>query len=50
MISEANHYTLFIGLAKKFLPHLDVDKRWNEFLDFEGEIIARFGKKETIHG
>lgn len=50
MISEANHYTLFLQLARKYVPHLDVDKRWEEFLVYEGEIIRHFGKKETIHG
>ena len=39
MISEANHYTLFIKLAKQYANGIDVDKRWQEFLDYEGEII-----------
>lgn len=50
MISEANHYTLFIKLAKKYSERVDVDKRWNEFLEYEGKIIQKYGKKETIHG
>ncbi|HNS11321.1 MAG TPA: tRNA-(ms[2]io[6]A)-hydroxylase [Bacteroidia bacterium] len=50
MISEANHYTLFLGLAKKYARGVDIDKRWQEFLDFEASIIGNFGKKETIHG
>ncbi len=50
MISEANHYTLFLHLARKYVSHLDVEKRWEEFLIYEGEIIQRFGVKETIHG
>ena len=50
MISEANHYTLFIALAKKYAQGVDIDKRWQEFLDFEASIIGKFGKKETIHG
>jgi tRNA-(ms[2]io[6]A)-hydroxylase len=28
----------------------DVDKRWKEFLEYEAEVIANYGKKETIHG
>src|SRR4051812_35985403 len=37
MISEANHYTTFIGFARQYGGSVDVDKRWKEFLDFEGE-------------
>lgn len=50
MISEANHYTLFIGFARKYGIGVDVDKRWNEFLDYEAEVISRYGKNETVHG
>ena len=50
MISEANHYTLFIKLAKKHAAGEDVDKRWKEFLEYEASIIIKYGKEETIHG
>ncbi|WP_369806252.1 tRNA-(ms[2]io[6]A)-hydroxylase [Desertivirga arenae] len=50
MISEATHYTTFIKLAKKYGEGIDVDKRWEEFLSFEAEVIQNYGKKETIHG
>lgn len=50
MISEANHYTTFIGFAKQYADGIDVEKRWQEFLDYEGEIIKQFGVKETMHG
>ena len=50
MISEANHYTVFIGFAKKYAEEVDVDKRWQEWLDYEAEVISNYGKKETIHG
>lgn len=50
MISEATHYTMFIKLAKKYAAGEDVDKRWQEFLDYEATIIAKYGNKETIHG
>lgn len=50
MISEANHYTVFIGFARKYGTGVDVDARWKEFLAYEAEVIARYGKKETIHG
>jgi len=50
MISEAGHYTLFIKLAKKYTAGIDVDKRWNEMLDFEASVIKNYGKTEKIHG
>ena len=50
MISEANHYTTFIGFARQYAGGEDVEKRWKEFLEYEGKIIQQFGKKETIHG
>jgi tRNA 2-(methylsulfanyl)-N6-isopentenyladenosine37 hydroxylase len=50
MISEAGHYTTFLGFARKYSEKVDVDKRWKEWLDFEGELITNYGKTETIHG
>jgi tRNA 2-(methylsulfanyl)-N6-isopentenyladenosine37 hydroxylase len=50
MISEANHYRVFIEFARKYAGKEKADKRWKEFLDFEAIIIKNFGVKETIHG
>jgi len=50
MISEASHYTTFIKFAKKYSEKTDVDKRWKEWLDFEGQLILNYGKNETVHG
>ncbi len=50
MESEAGHYTLFIGYARKYGQGIDVEKRWREWLDFEASVIANYGKRETIHG
>ena len=50
MVSEANHYTVFIGLARKHGEKKDIDKRWKEWLDYEASIINNYGKKETVHG
>jgi tRNA-(ms[2]io[6]A)-hydroxylase len=50
MISEATHYTMFITLARKYGEGVDVDARWKEFLAYEGEVIKKYGNKETIHG
>ncbi|MGV3507662.1 MAG: tRNA-(ms[2]io[6]A)-hydroxylase [Sphingobacteriaceae bacterium] len=50
MISEAGHYAMFIKLAKKYAQTIDVDKRWDELLTYEAEVIKNYGKSETIHG
>ncbi|GGX03586.1 tRNA-(ms[2]io[6]A)-hydroxylase [Aquimarina muelleri] len=50
MISEAGHYTTFINLARKYGGDIDVDKQWADLLKFEGELIQKYGKSETIHG
>ncbi len=50
MISEAGHYTTFIGFARKYGEGIDVDKRWKEWIDYEASIIANYGKDTTIHG
>jgi len=50
MISEAGHYTTFITFARKYGKDIDVDKRWQELVAFEGEVIKRYGKSESIHG
>ena len=50
MVSEAGHYTVFIGFARQYGKDVDVEKRWQEFLVFEGELIKSYGKSETIHG
>jgi tRNA-(ms[2]io[6]A)-hydroxylase len=50
MISEANHYTVFIGFARKYGQGVNVEERWKEFLEYEADVISRYGNKETIHG
>lgn len=50
MVSEAGHYTLFLRYARKYGEGIDVDKQWKSLLEFEGEIIKKYGKQETIHG
>jgi tRNA-(ms[2]io[6]A)-hydroxylase len=50
MVSEANHYTTFLKFARKYTINVDVDKRWNEWLIFEGDLIQSYGTKEAIHG
>lgn len=50
MVSEANHYTTFLGFARQFAEGIDVNKRWKEWIDYETSIITNYGKKETVHG
>lgn len=50
MISEAGHYTTFLGFARKYVDNFDVDKRWQEWIEFETSIIVNYGKNETVHG
>ena len=50
MISEAGHYTTFIGFARQLGDVEKVNQRWEEWLDYEATIIKSYGVKETIHG
>ncbi|WP_460218757.1 MiaE family protein [Psychroserpens sp. MEBiC05023] len=50
MVSEANHYTMFLGFARQYGNREVVDKKWQELLDFEANIMKDLGKSETIHG
>ncbi len=50
MVSEATHYAMFIKLARKYGEGIDVDARWQEFLEYEAQVIQNYGKSETIHG
>lgn len=50
MVSEANHYTMFLGFARQYGDRKEVDQKWNELLDYEAEIMKNLSKSETIHG
>lgn len=50
MVSEANHYTMFLGFARQYGDRKEVDQKWNDLLHFEAEIMKDLSKKETIHG
>ncbi|HSF90161.1 MAG TPA: tRNA-(ms[2]io[6]A)-hydroxylase [Saprospiraceae bacterium] len=40
MVSEAGHYRLFIELANRYADTVQVKKRWQEYLDYEAEIMT----------
>ena len=50
MVSEANHYTMFLGFARKYGNKKEVDTKWQQLLEYEAEIISNLGNKETVHG
>jgi tRNA-(ms[2]io[6]A)-hydroxylase len=51
MISEAHHYTTFLGFARRYAgPNEDVEVRWQAFLDHEAELMPVYGRRETMHG
>ena len=50
MASEANHYTMFLGFARKYGDRKSVDEKWQELLAFEAEVMKDLGTQETIHG
>lgn len=50
MVSEANHYTMFLGFARKYGEKKEVDTKWQQLLEYESKIIASLGNTEAIHG
>ena len=50
MISEANHYTVFLGFARKYQDREIVDKKWNALLTFEAEMMKNRGTTAKVHG
>jgi len=50
MVSEANHYTMFLGFARQYGDRKEVDEKWQQLLKFEAEIMKDLSKSETIHG
>ena len=50
MESEARHYTTFLNFARKYGKGIDVETRWNEFLEFEATLMKKYGTSETMHG
>ena len=50
MISEANHYTMFLKFAREYGDRAEVDQKWEALLEYEAELMKNLGKKETVHG
>ncbi|PKP26318.1 MAG: tRNA 2-methylthio-N6-isopentenyl adenosine(37) hydroxylase MiaE [Bacteroidetes bacterium HGW-Bacteroidetes-2] len=50
MVSEANHYAMFLRFARKHGNLEEVNKKWQELLTYEASIMKNLGKHESIHG
>jgi len=50
MVSEAGHYTTFLTHARAIGGTEKVNKRWEEFLDYEATLMEKYGTSESIHG
>ena len=50
MISEAGHYTMFLGFARKYGDRKIVDKKWQELLEYEASVMKELSVSQTMHG
>ncbi len=50
MESEAGHYVLFINFARQYGNREEVDKKWEELLVYEAEIMKKFSDGKAVHG
>jgi tRNA-(ms[2]io[6]A)-hydroxylase len=50
MVSEANHYTMFLKFARQYGNREKVDEMWQSLLTYEADVMRSLGKEEKIHG
>lgn len=50
MVSEANHYKIFLGFARQFQERKIVDKKWQALLEYEADFMKNRGEKAKVHG
>ena len=50
MVSEANHFTMFLRFARRYGERKEVDEKWQELLNYEAQIMKDLSKKQTMHG
>ncbi|MFI8380332.1 tRNA-(ms[2]io[6]A)-hydroxylase [Leeuwenhoekiella sp. NPDC079379] len=50
MVSEANHYTMFLGFARKYGDEDEVNAKWQNLLEFEADIMKNLSVQQSIHG
>ncbi len=50
MVSEAGHYTMFLNFARQYGDRQEVERKWQDLLEYEASIMKDLGRKESIHG
>jgi len=50
LASEAGHYALFLGLAKRYASKEVVNEKWEALTRYEAEYIKKQGKSPLVHG
>lgn len=50
MVSEAGHYTMFLGFARQYGDRKEVDEKWKSLLAYEAEVMKELSTGESIHG
>ncbi len=50
MVSEANHYTMFLKFAREYGNREQVDELWEGLLQHEAKVLQNYNKSEAIHG
>ena len=50
MVSEANHYTMFLQLARDYGERQEVDRNGKISFTLKADVMKDFGTKEHIHG
>ena len=50
MVSEANHYAIFLGFARQFQNRAIVDEKWQALLAYEADFMKTRGGKAKVHG
>jgi len=50
MVSEANHYTMFLKMARHYGDETTVNQKWEQLLIHEAKIMKNLSQHESIHG
>jgi len=50
MVSEANHYKIFLGFAREYQDRKIVDEKWQNLLVYEADFMKNRGGKAKVHG
>lgn len=50
MISEANHYSMFLKFARQYHDVEEVNQKWSDLLDYEAKVLESFQDGASVHG